>query len=356
MVLSNESLVGRSINNHRTFEPRPVVVIEDHFHHISQLTQAIKKKSPAVFDSLTIVCLEKPGPDTTASVIDLLNSYRSLQVAAAIEVDQLDPEQVARVSIIRNNLFHDQQEYCKWIASLIRPEGLLIQDIELETLEFIPREKWWETTFLATTVRGIFGPGNLNCCFFSNKRGYEATFGAELLAAGHDPRDVLNKNEMEQMVVPKISRFLKDQFPWSLNRTVIGQSTIHSARITQSDSERKRIESSLDLVVWPMVNQLTRIGGVALSGEPGISLNGESNEAMTWNELARSAFGLTRVTTAAIGQRIAPAGASKAETTNAAARHIHALRKRLVDSNAIVTVDSQYRLTEGLSLGIVEVI
>ena len=67
---------------------------------------------------------------------------------------------------------------------------------------------------LASTVRGIVGDRAPKCAFISNKRGYEATFGSELLAAGHDPRDVMNKYELERVVVPFINQHLKDSFPW----------------------------------------------------------------------------------------------------------------------------------------------
>ena len=47
---------------------------------------------------------------------------------------------------------------------------------------------------------------------------------------------------------------------------------------------------------------------------------------------------------AEVGQRLAEAGADRAEMTNLAARHIHALRARLANAAAIVTANRAYGL------------
>lgn len=37
---------------------------------------------------------------------------------------------------------------------MLRPGGLLLQDIQLATLGFIPPNRWWESIYLANTLRG----------------------------------------------------------------------------------------------------------------------------------------------------------------------------------------------------------
>ena len=49
--------------------------------------------------------------------------------------------------------------------------------------------------------------------------------------------------------------------------------------------------------------------------------------------------------------RLAAAGAERAEASNLAARHIHALRARLNTPGAIITANHAYRLDERLSVG-----
>ena len=99
------------------------------------------------------------------------------------------------------------------------------------------------------------------------------------------------------------------------------------------------IETELDLVLWPEQNQSMQMGGRALasSKKPTFTLAADSNEAMTWSALIQSRLQNTDgVEVQAVGQRVAPQGALRAEATNAAARHIHTLRKRLEQPQIIV--------------------
>src|SRR6185436_11143794 len=82
----------------RAFCRRPIVVVEDHLYHITQLLQALAELAPALLDQVTVLCLERPGPDTEATAGRWLASYPELQVAAAVPSSSdlrsaaLDPE------------------------------------------------------------------------------------------------------------------------------------------------------------------------------------------------------------------------------------------------------------------------
>ena len=54
---------------------------------------------------------------------------------------------------------------------MLRPGGLVLQDIQLATLGFIPPDRWWESIYLANTVRGMFAENPPTCRFLSNKSG-----------------------------------------------------------------------------------------------------------------------------------------------------------------------------------------
>jgi len=54
-----------------------------------------------------------------------------------------------------------------------------------------------------------------------------------------------------------------------------------------------------------------------------------------------------------VGQRLAEAGAERAEQTNLAARHIHSLRARLRSPDAIVTALHRYRFAGEVSVALV---
>jgi hypothetical protein len=120
------------------------------------------------------------------------------------------------------------------------------------------------------------------------------------------------------------------------------------------------VERELDLVVWgggPAAAGL-EIGGRLLAGPPGegerrrLTLKAGSQEAVTWRELVADRLESGEgVPVLAVGERIAPEGAGRAEITNLAARHIHGLRSRLADASGIVTAHHAYRLAPGLRVG-----
>jgi hypothetical protein len=312
------------------FARRPLVVVEDHLHHVSELLEVL---SEAEIRQTTVVCLDRPGPDTTRITASWLERYPGLQVAARTGGAGLDPA-----------VFEEAHRFCKTVAGMLRPGGLLLQDIQLATLGFIPPDRWWESIYLANTIRGMFAGAPPACRFLSNKRGYEATFGRDLLDAGFDPRDVMDKGDLRGMVVPVVRSYLSRAFP-----LVLQIPGAPDAAVARTEEDRREIESQLDLAVWQ--GEPVEIGGRLLDGKR-LSFKAGSQEAVTWLELVADRLeGGEGLPVVDVGARIAPEGAGRAEITNLAARHIHGLRGRLKDGGVIVTARHAYRLAEGLRVG-----
>ena len=210
---------------------------------------------------------------------------------------------------------------------------------------------------LSSTVRGIVGERAPKCAFISNKRGYEATFGAELLAAGHDPRDVLNKYETDRIVIPFLQRHIAKEFPWLLEwRKLANSDGLGSCLVNSDEEEKAELESQLDIVLWQEKNQVAAIGGKAFvsTKKNALTLSVPGNEYETWRQLINAHLVNSEgVDVQTVGQRTAPNGALRAEITNSAARHIHTLRKRLQNPQDIVTAQGHYQLANHLSAGIV---
>lgn len=328
------------------FARRPLVVVEDHLHHVTELLAALAEADSALLDLATVVCLDRTGPDTTRLVDRWLADHPSLQVAASLGPDA---GKDARRVPLDAAVFESANRFAKAVAGMLRPGGLLLQDVQLSTLGFIPADRWWESIYLASTVRGMFAENPPTCRFLSNKRGYEATFGRDLLDAGFDPRDVMDKNELREMVVPVVRAYLARAFPLRLD-TAAGP----SAAVAKTEEDRREIETALDLVVWSG-DPGVEVGGRLFAGEGEkrrLTCKAGSQEAVTWIELVEDRFrGGDGVPVLDVGQRIAPEGAGRAEVTNLAARHIHGLRNRLQDSGAILTAHHAYRLAEGLRVG-----
>ena len=318
------------------FSRRPLVVVEDHLHHVSELLDVLAEEDAGL---TTVVCLDRPGPDTTRIAASWLERYPGLQVAARLEDDRPAPGRISLDSAV----FEGAHRFCKAVAGMLRPGGLLLQDIQLATLAFIPPDRWWESIYLANTVRGMFAGHPPSCRFLSNKRGYEATFGRDLLDAGFDPRDVMDKSDLPGMVVPVVRSYLGRAFP-----LVLQMANAPDAAVAKTEEDRREIEGELDLAVWSGEPNV-EIGGRLLSR---VGLKAGSQEAVTWLELVEDRLnGGEGLPVVDVGARLAPEGAGRAEITNLAARHIHGLRSRLRDGGAIVTAHHAYRLADGLRVG-----
>ena len=329
------------------FTRRPLVVAEDHLHHVSELLSALAETDTRLVAQTTVLCLDRPGPDTTRLAAGWLERHPGLQVAARFQGDVPEPLR-SRRTVLDSAVFESANRFAKALAGLLRPGGLLLQDIQLSTLAFIPPDRWWESIFLASTVRGMFAENPPTCRFLSNKRGYEATFGRDLLDAGFDPRDVMDKSELREMVVPVVRSYLDRAFP-----LVLEVAGVPETLVGKTEEDRREVESELDLMVW--CGPTVEIGGRLLASEGDrrrISCKAGSQEAVTWTELVEDRLrGGEGVLVLDVGKRIAPEGAGRAEITNLAARHIHGLRGRLREGGAIVTAHHAYRLAEGIRIG-----
>jgi hypothetical protein len=352
------------------FAKRPLVIVEDHLYHMTELLDGFGE-SPDLVGQLTVVCLDRPGPDTRRTAAAWLADHPALQVVAAVEapagdgVSEVDegldeglagPLAAGRLRPLPAAAFASAHRLCQAVAGALRPGGLLLQDVQLSTLAFIPADRWWESIYLASTVRGMFAERPPACRFVSNKRGYEATFGRDLLDAGFDPRDVIDKAEITRSVVPVVRAFLERSFPMALRLVAPGRAP-WELRVSRLEGEREEIERAVDLLLWSAGDGAVELGGGAVAErEPlrrRLALKAAHQEAITWNALVADRLaGGPGLAVLDVGSRVAPPDAGRAEITNAAARHLHSLRARLDDPAAIVTAGHRYRLGERLTVGV----
>jgi hypothetical protein len=334
------------------FSRRPVVVVEDHLYHITQLLETLDGSAEGreIVPQLAVVCLDRPGPDTERSVAGWLASHPALAVAAAIDSAALSHP---RFSPLPPEAFTEAPRLAGFLTRTVRAGGLLISDVQLSTLPFIPADRWWESIYLASSVRGLFAAHPPSCAFLSNKRGYAATFGKELMDAGFDPRDVMDKGELERVVVPTLAQALRRGFPLALEVLSEGE-RLPEVRLRREAADRDEAERELDLLLAETGDGTVELGGRRIGGRR-LALKAGSPEARTWRELFADRFAAgSGVPVVAIGERLASAGAGRGEVTNLAARHLHTLRGRLAageGDGTIVTAHHAYRLSERLRIG-----
>jgi hypothetical protein len=332
------------------FERRPLVFVEDHLYHTAELLAAVAEVRPELVACATAVGIDRPGPDTDATIAEWRARHPALQIVAPL-TDRDAGATSPLVRVLEPADTADAASFARLVARLLRPGGVLVQDVQLSTLPFVPADRWWESIYIAATVRGMFPERPPPIRFLSNKRGYSATFGRDLLDAGFDPREVMDKSALRDVVVPTVASLFDRAFPRVLDvRAAPGQPT--SWPVGESDEDRRELEDALDLLLWPSASGV-ELGGKLVGGSGGrVTFRTASPEADTWKHLIDDALadgaGLAVVD---VGGRIGPASAERAELTNLAARHIHTLRGRLRSADAIATVNHAYRLSEKLRVG-----
>ena len=326
--------------------------VEDHLYHTGELLAALHAARPDLVSQTTAVSIDRGGPDTAATVADWLSRYPDVQVAAFTSGGD-------QVRTIASSDTGDVAAFARFVSRLLRPGGILVQDVQLSTLPFVPADRWWESIYAAATVRGLFAAQPPSVRFLSNKRGYAATFGRELADAGFDPRDVMDKSELNSVVVPAVASLFDRAFPFILRSRSRSEAglipPIHSWPIAAKPTAQPEVEQALDLVLWRTTDSID-LGGRAIDHPAGrIGFKPGVPEVETWASLLEDALGPRQgVPVIAVGERIGPRDAGRAELTNLAARHIHTLRSRLASPDVIVTADHRYRLKQDLRVGIVE--
>ncbi len=346
-------------NRDLAFSPRPIVVVEDHAYHLHEMLKMLAVRDEGLFAHLTVACLDRGGPDTERMVLQWLENHPQLQVAAMMgegRGSSLPRSQRSRWFVLSGDTFADQNRFCKKMAGMVRPGGLLIQDIQLTTLRFIASDRWWESIYLANTIRGMFPQKPPVCRFMSNKSGFGITFGKDLMEVGFDPRDVIDKQKLSQLLPGVLRRFRDTAFPLVLRLPdrKLGE---RSEWVGPDEQDKKDVNKALDLVLWMDREHLVELGGRCIT--PGndsrrVTLKSRCHEALTWQKLLNDRFNDGEgVPVLEVGRRIAPDGALKAEMTNVAARHLHSLRGRLTEGRAIVTAAHAYHIRRDLKVGVV---
>lgn len=309
---------------------RPIVAIEDHLYHTGELLEAFAAQAPARLGDLTVCAIDRSGPDTASTIADWRRRYPAVRLLTLDDLPSRDLPAFARA-----------------IASLVRPGGVVLQDVQLSTLPFVPADRWWESIYIAATVRGLFAERPPVIRFCSNKRGYDATFGKELLEAGFDPRDVMDKSTMTDIVVPAVLKMAAATFPAVL-RSIEGGV---ERTIVVGEPDRDDVARQIDVVLWNTGDKPWLAGRCVAAP---VTLRAGSAEAATWSALIEDRLaGGSGLSVVGVGERLSEPGAERAELTNLAARHAHTLRGRLRDADAIVTANHAYQIATGLSVAVV---
>ena len=165
------------------------------------------------------------------------------------------------------------------------------------------------------------------------------------MVAGFDPREVMDKSELESSILPSLVRELDARLPLEL----VTSSAAAATPVAAHDESRREIAERLDLVDWDVSGRVELHG--RLLAAP-VTFRAGSHEGLTWQRLIGERIDDgPGVPVLDVGRRLAEAGAGRAELSNLAARHVHGLRSRLSNPSAIVTVSHAYRLDPSVTVG-----
>lgn len=195
-------------------QERRMVLVEDHNRHIRDFLAALHARQPQLLGQLTVVSLAKAGTDTDGRVVQWLEAYPGLQVAARLSDRRLaaapPPAHRGRMLSLGPGgplaagpleVWTRPDDFCRFLRSLLSPGGLLLMDVQLETLEFVDQGQYWQTVFRAAAVRGSYGGGDppVEVLLITNKERTE-DWEPDLASAGFALRDVFPKEQWDDLV------------------------------------------------------------------------------------------------------------------------------------------------------------
>ena len=210
------------------------------------MLEAVERVSPDLLPCLTCCAIDQPGSDTTAIVSDWLERYGSLQVAACVEPSDVSADLGARLIPIEVRHLSELSSFTRLVASLLQPGGILLQDVHLSTLRFIQPDRRRESIYVAATVRGTFArkpPGS--AVSFEQTR-LHGDLRTRSDGRRVRPREVMDKAELETVIVPSITRELRARFPYHLRTPDRDRPT----PVGSDADARQDLDSQIDVMLW----------------------------------------------------------------------------------------------------------
>jgi hypothetical protein len=281
------------------------VYIEDDIRDVVSFCEAIASVERSTCDELlgacTILILDKAGPGTEKTVLDLLRAHKRLQIVAGPFSPALGERLLERVStelVNRSDPFGtearkdsldiasrfwdlssdelgDASAFQALVDKLLRPRGRVLCDVNLPPLTFDnPKPDRLDALLKGACAAGLAcrdqgavsedlpSQQHATLCLLSGVTVFMDTdrdlAGLEIPLA---PRPLYRKTDANRLAVAEmIRRFLAESFPWSLEARVGESAKVVNHRVGRDDAGV--MNKTLDLVTWPLPN-----GHQALSGK-----------------------------------------------------------------------------------------
>jgi hypothetical protein len=242
----------------KNFIKRPIVLIEDGACHINDFLKSIDKESPQILNQVTVLLVMDPCSDAVKNANSWIRKYEGVQVAYITngEFDsELNPECKPRVKPIASKVLNDRDLYAEQVANLVRHDGVVLHDVDMEPLRFLSRHDHTGISELLISVRGRFPERPPVLCVFSNKIRYAITAGDQMSEMGIKALD----KDSWQTVIKEIKATLS-RFPLRLQTTEVDE-------IAVGPDDEDAISRTIDLVIWPEVDDRLVVSGKAFKNK-----------------------------------------------------------------------------------------
>ena len=216
---------------------------------------------------------------------------------------------------------------------LLRPGGLLVQDVQLSTLPFVPADRWWESIYRRRhRARPVRRAARRRCGSCRTSAATRRRSAAICSRRASIRATSWTRPSSPPVVVPAIAAIRRPAFPLIARRrgspTAVGASRRVARRAERAELARRR--STCVAVAELPRRTRTRRPPRRARAAAALTRRGEPRGRRSWRALSTTAStGGAGLPVIGVGERVGPPGADRAEPTNLAARHIHTLRSRL---------------------------
>src|SRR5690242_7664565 len=102
------------------FERRPLVCVEDHLYHTTEMLLALRASRPDLIAQTTVCAIDRRGPDTDATVASWTTQFPDLQVVAPAASGP-------RAMGLSDADIESLPAFARLLSRMLRPGGVLVQ-------------------------------------------------------------------------------------------------------------------------------------------------------------------------------------------------------------------------------------
>jgi hypothetical protein len=286
--------------------PRPLVFVEDCADDAFEICRALNDAAGELPGLSTIVLLDRPGHDTEYNAIKMLLEFPDIQVmaqpyleplaaelrrintkpcaAGASSNDDVDallgrfPEPVIRSMVWRYKdlppeAAAEQAVFVRVLDEIVRPGGLLICDIELDTLVFpfgTGRTAIYKGIHAASAAcrrQGEMEPGQpaqekAQLLIVSAQKKFSLRPEKVFEELGIEYAGIYRKRDDLPEVMDFINRSVQQRFPWRLRMRRLSDGQLIHYRIGKQD--KAIVDVAADVVIGPFKNGRFPVSGRAV--------------------------------------------------------------------------------------------